>query len=267
MTLACELSRADAPVRWAKEGVRLEAGGSLVLEEEGAQRRLLIPAARAEHSGRYVCDAGDDTVTFTVQVSGERGAGAWVLGVWTWGAVHPWIWGALVVGGGVLPSAPRPWAAPWHGSPRARPRTRGSRPWLMVAVVLSGATDPPVRILERDALLTRRRCRAMEDLVLEVLLSHAHGEVKWYKDGEKLQDTGHVRLEEDGARRSLVILGATSGDAGEYLCDTRDDSIIFCVSVEGEGELPRGTAPLRNVTVQLELPVSHRVSLQPQSRR
>ncbi|XP_068543742.1 obscurin-like protein 1 isoform X6 [Anas acuta] len=167
--LACELSRADAAVHWAKEGVRLEAGGSLVLEEEGAQRRLLIPAARAEHSGRYVCDAGDDTVTFTVQVS---------------------------------------------------------------AVVLSGAADPPVRILERDALLTRRRCRAMEDLVLEVLLSHAHGEVKWYKDGEKLQDTGHVRLEEDGARRSLVILGATSGDAGEYLCDTRDDSIIFCVSVE-----------------------------------
>ncbi|NXK45000.1 OBSL1 protein, partial [Chauna torquata] len=161
VTLACELSRVDAPVRWAKEGVRLEAGGSLVLEEEGAHRRLLIPAARAEHSGKYICDAADDTVTFTVQVS-----------------------------------------------------------------------DPPVRILERDALLTRRCCRAMEDLVLEVRLSHAHGEVKWYKDGEKLQDTGHVRLEEDGVRRSLVVLGATEGDAGEYLCDTRDDSIIFCVTVE-----------------------------------
>uniref|UniRef100_A0A663F2L8 Obscurin-like protein 1 n=1 Tax=Aquila chrysaetos chrysaetos TaxID=223781 RepID=A0A663F2L8_AQUCH len=68
VTLGCELSRADAPVRWAKEGVRLEAGGSLVLEEEGAHRRLLIPAARAEHSGKYICDAADDTVTFTVQV-------------------------------------------------------------------------------------------------------------------------------------------------------------------------------------------------------
>ncbi|NXD06168.1 OBSL1 protein, partial [Nothocercus nigrocapillus] len=177
VTLACELSRADAPVRWAKEGVWLEAGGSLVLEEEGAQRRLLIPAARAEHSGKYVCDAADDTVTFTVQVS-----------------------------------------------------------------------DPPVRILERDALLTRRHCRALEDLVLEVQLSHAHGEVKWYKDGEKLQDTGRVRLEEDGARRSLVVLGATRRDAGEYLCDTRDDSVIFCVTVE----VPRVVeiiAELHNLTV------------------
>ncbi|XP_075009992.1 obscurin-like protein 1 [Calonectris borealis] len=161
VTLGCELSRADAPVCWAKEGVRLEAGGSLVLEEEGAHRRLLIPAARAEHSGKYVCAATDDTVTFTVQVS-----------------------------------------------------------------------DPLVRILERDVLPTCRHCRAMEDLVLEVHLSHAHGEVKWYKDGEKLQDTGRVRLEEDGARRSLVVLGATGRDAGEYLCDTGDDSIVFFVTVE-----------------------------------
>ncbi|NXG61417.1 OBSL1 protein, partial [Hemiprocne comata] len=161
VTLGCELSRADAPVHWVKEGIRLEAGGSLVLEEEGAHRRLLIPVAQAEHSGKYVCDATDDTVTFTVKV-----------------------------------------------------------------------LDPMVRILERDVLPTRRHCRAMEDLVLEVHLSHAHGEVKWYKDGEKLQDTGRVRLEEDGASCLLVVLGATGRDAGEYLCDTGDDSIVFFVTVE-----------------------------------
>ncbi|XP_041328826.1 obscurin-like protein 1 isoform X2 [Pyrgilauda ruficollis] len=161
VTLCCELSRADTPVCWAKEGVRLEAGGGLVLEEEGVHRRLLIPAAQAEHSGKYTCDTTSDTVTFTIQV-----------------------------------------------------------------------LDPLVRILEKDVLPTHRRCQAMEDLVLEVHLSHTHGEVKWYKDGEKLQDTGRVRLEEDGARRSLVILGATGKDAGEYLCDTGDDSIIFFITVE-----------------------------------
>ncbi|XP_064575097.1 obscurin-like protein 1 [Zonotrichia leucophrys gambelii] len=161
VTLCCELSRADTPVCWAKEGVRLEAGGGLVLEEEGVHRRLLIPAAQAEHSGKYTCDTANDTVTFTIQV-----------------------------------------------------------------------LDPLVRILEKDVLPTHRRCQAMEDLVLEVQLSHTHGEVKWYKDGEKLQDTGHVRLEEDGVRRSLVILGATGKDTGEYLCDTGDDSIVFFITVE-----------------------------------
>ncbi|KAM7152921.1 obscurin-like protein 1 isoform 8-T8 [Macrochelys suwanniensis] len=161
VTLACELSRGNVPVQWVKDGTRLEAGRSLILEQEGAHRRLVIPAAGVEHSGKYVCDAADDTRTFTVQVC-----------------------------------------------------------------------DPPVTIVGRGELQTRRCCLAAEDLVLEVTLSHAHGEVKWYKDGEKLQDTGRVRLEEDGARRALVILGMESKDAGEYLCDSHDDSLIFCVAVE-----------------------------------
>lgn len=71
VTLACELSRGNMPVQWVKDGTRLEAGGSLILEEEGAHRRLVIPAAGVEHSGKYVCDAADDTRTFTVQVCGE----------------------------------------------------------------------------------------------------------------------------------------------------------------------------------------------------
>lgn len=109
------------------------------------------------------------------------------------------------------------------------------------ALVLDAA-DPLVRILEKDVLPIHRRCRAMEDLVLEVHLSHTHGEVKWYKDGEKLQDTGRVRLEEDGVRRSLLILGATGRDAGEYLYDTGDDSIVFFITVEGEQEVLVGMA-------------------------
>ncbi|NXP74406.1 OBSL1 protein, partial [Ramphastos sulfuratus] len=175
--LDCELSRTDASVQWAKEGIRLEAGGSLVLEEEGAHHRLIIPVAQAEHSGKYVCAATDDTVTFTVQV-----------------------------------------------------------------------LDPLVRILEKDILPTHWHCQALEDLMLELHLSHARGEVKWYKDGEKLQDTGHVRLEEDGTRRSLVILGATGRDTGEYLCDAGDDSIVFFVTVE----VPRVVeiiTELQNLTV------------------
>uniref|UniRef100_A0A8C8VLB6 Obscurin-like protein 1 n=1 Tax=Pelusios castaneus TaxID=367368 RepID=A0A8C8VLB6_9SAUR len=165
VTLACELSRWNAPVQWVKDGTRLEADGSLILEEDGAQRRLVIPAAGVEHSGKYVCYAADDSRTFSVQVSA-----------------------------------------------------------------------PPVRILGRDELQSDRRCQAAEDLELEVTLSHAHGEVKWYKDGEKLEETGRVRLEEDGLRRSLVILGLECKDAGEYLCDSRDDSLIFYVSVAGTAE-------------------------------
>ncbi|XP_060117593.1 obscurin-like protein 1 [Heteronotia binoei] len=161
VTLACVLSHGNAPVCWVKDSVTLEANSGLVLEEEGNQRCLVIPAAGPEHSGKYICNAVDDTMTFTIQVS-----------------------------------------------------------------------DPPVRIVGRDELQTHHRCLASEDLVLSVTLSCPKGEVKWYKDGEKLQDTDRVRLEQDGAHHSLVILGAERCDAGEYLCDSGDDSLIFYVKVE-----------------------------------
>ncbi|XP_061465395.1 obscurin-like protein 1 isoform X2 [Rhineura floridana] len=161
VTLICVLSHGNAPVRWVKDGVTLEANSGLILEEEGARRCLVIPAAGPEHSGKYICNAVDDTMTFAIQVS-----------------------------------------------------------------------DPPVRIVGRDELQTHHCCLSSEDLTLSVMLSCPKGEVKWYKDGEKLQDTDHVRLEQDGAHHSLVILGAERCDAGEYLCDSGDDSLIFYVTVE-----------------------------------
>lgn len=91
-----------------------------------------------------------------------------------------------------------------------------------------------MRIVGRDDLQTHHCCLASEDLVLSVILSCPRGEVKWYKDGEKLQDSDHVQLEQDGAHHSLVILRAECGDAGEYLCDSGDDSLIFYVTVEGK---------------------------------
>lgn len=57
--------------------------------------------------------------------------------------------------------------------------------------------------------------------------------MKWYKDGEKLQDTERVWLEQDGTRHSLAISAVEMSDAGEYLCDSGDDSLIFYVMVEG----------------------------------
>lgn len=93
--------------------------------------------------------------------------------------------------------------------------------------------DPPVQIVGRDELQTHHHCLVSEDLVLSLTLSCSKGELKWYKDGEKLQDTERLWLEQDGARHSLVISAVEISDAGEYLCDSGDDSLIFHVMVEG----------------------------------
>ncbi|XP_066467658.1 obscurin-like protein 1 isoform X2 [Tiliqua scincoides] len=161
LELSCEVSLLDAPVRWFKDGLEVDETHNLLLQSEGAERRLIIPQASAEDAGEYICETKDESVSFDVRVS-----------------------------------------------------------------------DPPVKIVGRDELQTHHGCLASEDLVLSVMLSSPRGDVKWYKDGEKLQDTDHVRLEQDGAHHSLVILGAECCDCGEYLCDSGDDSLIFYVTVE-----------------------------------
>lgn len=57
------------------------------------------------------------------------------------------------------------------------------------------------------------------DLVLELRCitqeEQFRPEISWFFDGEKLEDSVHYRLPENG---SLLILNMTSSLAGEYLC-------------------------------------------------
>ncbi|NWT40648.1 OBSL1 protein, partial [Chroicocephalus maculipennis] len=70
--LWCQLSRPAAPVRWYKDGEEVEEGESLVLEQEGPRCRLVLPCARPQDAGEFVCDAGGDSVFYTVTVAAPQ---------------------------------------------------------------------------------------------------------------------------------------------------------------------------------------------------
>lgn len=71
LELSCEISQAEAPVRWYKDGLEVEEGPTLILEASGPHCRLVIPLASEEDTGEYVCDTEDDSVAFLVTVKGE----------------------------------------------------------------------------------------------------------------------------------------------------------------------------------------------------
>lgn len=68
--LWCQLSRLAAPVRWYKDGEEVEVSKSLVLEQEGLQCKLVLPCAQPQDTREFVCDAGGDSVFYTVTVAG-----------------------------------------------------------------------------------------------------------------------------------------------------------------------------------------------------
>lgn len=72
LELSCEISQSDTPVHWYRDGLEVEQGPNLILEVDGAQRRLVIPTATVEDTGEYVCDTQDDSVAFLVTITGKK---------------------------------------------------------------------------------------------------------------------------------------------------------------------------------------------------
>lgn len=69
VVLTCELCRPWAEVRWTKDGVAVVESEALVLQQEDTVRRLVLPAARLEDSGEYLCQIEREAASFTVTVT------------------------------------------------------------------------------------------------------------------------------------------------------------------------------------------------------
>uniref|UniRef100_A0A8C3XTB7 Obscurin-like protein 1 n=1 Tax=Chelydra serpentina TaxID=8475 RepID=A0A8C3XTB7_CHESE len=154
VVLACELSRAEAPVQWYKDGVEVEKDEGLLLEREGPHHRLVIPSAQPQDTGEFVCDAGGDSVFYNITVTAGRSL----------------------------------------------------------------------------------RALALQRLELRCELSRPDAQVCWFKDGLEVDETENLLLRAEGAQRWLIVPQARAEDAGEYICETRDESVSFDIRVSGEGQ-------------------------------
>ena len=76
--------------------------------------------------------------------------------------------------------------------------------------------------------------RPAERLELCCQLSRPDALVRWYRDGLEVEEGPGLLLEAHGAHRSLVVPAVSTGDGGEYVCDTQDDCVAFLVTVKGE---------------------------------
>lgn len=70
-------------------------------------------------------------------------------------------------------------------------------------------------------------------LVLDCEVSRSNAEVIWKKNGEEVEDSRNVTILEDCALRQLTIHSLTVEDAGQYVCDAKDDVMDFHVKVQG----------------------------------
>lgn len=94
-------------------------------------------------------------------------------------------------------------------------------------------TEPPVRFIRPRKMASRVEKMAGETLVLDCEVSRSNAEVTWKKNGEEVEDSRNITILEDGVIRQLTIHSLTVEDAGQYVCDAKDDVMDFSVIVQG----------------------------------
>ncbi|KAM4560015.1 obscurin-like protein 1a [Odontesthes bonariensis] len=253
LELSCEISMSDAPVRWYKDSLEVEENPNLILEVDGAQRRLVIPSTTVDDTGEYICDTEDDSVAFLVTITEppvtlmrpknksdilDSFAGKPVVLETEvsrlTAEVKWWLNGREVKQSNNVTITE-------DGLIRRltihNPTPEDSGKYTCDAIddkidFKVTVSEPPVNISRKSEMNTELKFLVSDDIVLECELSRANAIVKWYKDGCRIEGDERFCEEEEGAFRSLVILNAELKDSGEYFLDVGDDSITFQVQVE-----------------------------------
>lgn len=70
LILACEVSRANAPVTWLFNDKPLVPDERTCIESHGTLRKLTLSNILLSDSGKYMCDAVDDKMITVVKVQG-----------------------------------------------------------------------------------------------------------------------------------------------------------------------------------------------------
>ncbi|KAK2849807.1 hypothetical protein Q7C36_008590 [Tachysurus vachellii] len=253
MVLSCEISRASASVRWYRNGLEVEENNNLILEVDGVYRRLIIPETTVSDSAEYVCDTVDDSVTFFVNIA--EPPVRFIRPRKMAYEVERFVGETIVLDCQVSRSnAEVMWKKNGEeieensnitiiedGSTRQltihSSRVEDTGQYLCDAKddVMDFSVKintPPLKFLHKSDITTHRHFSVSDDIVLKCELSRANGVVCWYKDKNRIVANDHFTFEEQGTFRSLIILNAEIGDTGEYMCDAKDDKIVFNVTVQ-----------------------------------
>ncbi|XP_047456758.1 obscurin-like protein 1 isoform X10 [Mugil cephalus] len=254
--LSCELSCPNGVVSWYKDGQKLQESENIKLKIEGPYRRLKILSSGVEDSGEYVCDTADDSIFFHLSITEppvhivspsqsqmelcQQTSERMVLSceISRPNAVVRWYRDGLEVEendnlilevDGVYRRLIIPETTVKDSAEYVCDTTDDSMTFFV------NIAEPPVCFIRPRKMASRVTKKAGKSLVLDCEVSRSNAEVTWKKNGEEVEDSRNITVLEDGVTRQLIIHSLTVEDAGQYICDAKDDVMDFSVNVQ---ELP-----------------------------
>ncbi|PNJ36749.1 OBSL1 isoform 5 [Pongo abelii] len=249
VVLTCELCRPWAEVRWTKDGEEVVESPALLLQKEDTVRRLVLPAVQLEDSGEYLCEIDDESASFTVTVTEPPVRIIYPRDEVTLIAVT--LECVVLMCELSREDAPVRWYKDGleveesealvleRDGPRCRLVLPAAQPEDGGEFVCDAGDDsafftvtvtaPPERIVHPAARSLDLHFGAPGRVELRCEVAPAGSQVRWYKDGLEVEASDALQLRAEGPTRTLTLPHAQPEDAGEYVCETRDEAITFNV--------------------------------------
>nr|XP_012595584.1 obscurin-like protein 1 isoform X5 [Microcebus murinus] len=251
VVLTCELCRPWAEVRWTKDGEEVVESPALLLQKEETVRRLVLPAVQLEDSGEYLCEIDDESASFTVTVTEPPVQIIYPRDEVTLIAVT--LECVVLMCELSQEDAPVRWYKDGleveeseslvleRDGPRCRLVLPAALPEDGGEFVCDAGDDsafftvtvtaPPERIVHPAARCLDLQFGTPGRVELRCEVAPAGSQVRWYKDGLEVEASDTLQLGAEGPVRTLTLPHAQPEDAGEYVCETRDEAITFNVSL------------------------------------
>ncbi|XP_034740737.1 obscurin-like protein 1 isoform X6 [Etheostoma cragini] len=256
LVLDCEVSRSNAEVNWKKNGEEVEDSKNITILEDGVIRQLTIHSLTMEDAGKYVCDAKDDVMDFTVNVQ--------ELPVKILGKTNAKTEKQFLVSDDIILvcELSRPNASvSWYKDNQLIDNTERycseeQGVFRSLVVLNAGLEDsaeytcdalddkmvfyitvkePQVKIIGNSGHPEHHILVEGDDLILECEVSRSNATVQWLCNGVILKPDTRIQIDSYDDVRKLVISGLQPSDSGKYICDAIDDKLTTIVEVQ---ELP-----------------------------
>ncbi|XP_038835461.1 obscurin-like protein 1 [Salvelinus namaycush] len=248
LILACEVSRANAPVQWYCNDRQLTSDDRTYIESYGTLRKLILSDILPSDSGKYMCDAIDDKMVTMVKIQVPRvvefltelhntmvleGEDATFKCVVSPEDVQL-VWGMdgeLVVMG-----------ARFQATQNGLCHTMVIKSCQVldsskITVEAEGnVSKATLKVQEAQVTFTKKMEAVMAeeygDATMETEVSLDTGEVQWMRQGVVIQPGPRHTLGQSGLKRSLTICNLNLSDRGTYRCETLHDRTQVKLNVE-----------------------------------
>ncbi|XP_077101391.1 obscurin isoform X27 [Siphateles boraxobius] len=247
VTFECEVSRANADVKWFKDDEELKPGKKFGIQSQANKRTLLIQKCAYEDQGQYMCRTTDDNTSAKLTVHArdikivkplqgtevtEKESATFVCEV-----SHNEVEAQWHKGGAKL-----------KAGDNIKMRQEG-RTYILLFKSVKAEDAGEIKFTAEKASSTAklkvkelpvRFVKKLRDKIamfkhrayLECQVSRASAKVTWYKNKSELKPSEKHEITSEDIYRKLTIIDVDSDDEDTYTCDAIDDKTSCQLLVE-----------------------------------